>query len=40
LSEPSLLTDALADLGLKLDSQKAVIDLLVVDRAERVPTED
>ena len=39
-SEPSLFMDALDDLGLKLDPRKAAIDMLVVDRAERVPTED
>jgi uncharacterized protein (TIGR03435 family) len=38
--EPSLFMDALDDLGLKLDSQRAAIDVLVVDRAEKVPTED
>ena len=39
-SEPSVFMDALDDLGLKLDSRRAAIDMLVVDRAEKVPTED
>jgi uncharacterized protein (TIGR03435 family) len=39
-AEPSVFGDALADLGLKLDSQRAAIDMLVVDRADKTPTED
>ena len=39
-SEPSVVTDALAELGLKLDGQKAMIDMLVIDRVTKVPTED
>ena len=39
-AEPSAFGDALDALGLKLDSQKAAIDMLIVDRAEKVPTED
>jgi uncharacterized protein (TIGR03435 family) len=39
-AEPSVFGDALDALGLKLDSQKAAIDMLIVDRADKVPTED
>jgi uncharacterized protein (TIGR03435 family) len=39
-SEPSLFMDALDDLGLKLDPRKAAVEMLVVDRAEKVPSED
>lgn len=39
-AEPSVFGDALDALGLKLDSKKAAIDMLVVDRADKVPTED
>jgi uncharacterized protein (TIGR03435 family) len=39
-AEPSVFGDALDALGLKLDGQKASIDMLVVDRAEKIPTED
>jgi uncharacterized protein (TIGR03435 family) len=39
-AEPSVFADALDALGLKLDSQKAAIDMLVVDRAEKTPTPD
>jgi uncharacterized protein (TIGR03435 family) len=39
-AEPAVFGDALDALGLKLDSQRASIDMLVVDRAERTPTED
>ena len=38
--EPSIFTDALDELGLKLDGQKATIDMLVVDRATKNPIED
>ena len=38
--EPSIFTDALDELGLKLDGQKAMIDMLVVDRATKIPVED
>jgi uncharacterized protein (TIGR03435 family) len=39
-AEPSLFIDALDDLGLKLDSQKAAIDMIVVDGANKIPAED
>ena len=39
-AEPSLFIDALDDLGLKLDSQKAAVDMMVVDRANKIPAED
>ena len=39
-AEPSIFGDALDALGLKLDSHKAAIDMLVVDRAEKTPTPD
>jgi uncharacterized protein (TIGR03435 family) len=38
--EPSIFTDALGELGLKLDAGKALIDVLVIDGASRVPTDD
>jgi uncharacterized protein (TIGR03435 family) len=36
---PSLFT-AIQGLGLKLESRKAAVDLIVVDSAEKVPTEN
>ncbi len=37
---PTILAAVQDQLGLKLDSQKASVDLLVIDRVERVPTEN
>ena len=39
-AEPSVFGDALDTLGLKFDSHKAAVDMLVVDRADKVPSPD
>ena len=36
----SLFSYALDQIGLRLEAQKAMIDMLVVDRAEKIPTEN
>jgi uncharacterized protein (TIGR03435 family) len=38
--EPSIFTDALGELGLKLDAGTAMVDVLVVDSVSRVPSDD
>ena len=38
--EISVVRDALDDLGLKLDTQKEPIEMIVIDRANRVPIEN
>jgi uncharacterized protein (TIGR03435 family) len=37
---PSLLAMIQEQLGLKLEAQRATIEVLVIDHAERVPTEN
>jgi uncharacterized protein (TIGR03435 family) len=37
---PSLLTAVQEQLGLKLESKKGPLDLLVIDRADKTPTEN
>jgi uncharacterized protein (TIGR03435 family) len=39
-SEPTIFAAVQEQLGLKLESQKALVDVLVVDRLEKVPTEN
>lgn len=39
-SGPDLVTAIREQLGLKLDSKKLPVDMLVIDRAEKVPTEN
>jgi uncharacterized protein (TIGR03435 family) len=39
-SDPSLWMDAIDSVGLKLESKKAPVDFLVVDHAEKVPSEN
>jgi uncharacterized protein (TIGR03435 family) len=38
--DPSAFVDAIEQLGLKLEAQKEVLDFLIIDAAERVPTEN
>ncbi len=39
-SRPSLFTAIQEQLGLKLESQKVPLEMLVIDHCERVPTEN
>jgi uncharacterized protein (TIGR03435 family) len=39
-ADQSSFASALNDLGLKLDPQKAPVEILIVDRADKVPTEN
>jgi uncharacterized protein (TIGR03435 family) len=38
--DSSLFTAPLGDLGLKLEPRKGPVDLLVLDRAEKIPIEN
>jgi uncharacterized protein (TIGR03435 family) len=38
LSAPSIFTTVQENMGLRLEAQRAPVDMLVIDRAEKVPT--